>query len=95
MFIEDGNPSTLNGMINWKKRDLLIETIMKLQQYQNTAYNLEILEPIYTLLRELPFIEDSLLYEISIFLEPRTSRDKKDKDKEKDKKEKKEKKEKN
>lgn len=81
VFIEDGNPGTINNMINWKKRDLLIETIMKLQQYQTTSYNIEVVEPIYTFLREFPFLDDAVMYDISTTLEPKTSKDKDKKDK--------------
>jgi hypothetical protein len=73
-FIEDGNPGTINNMINWKKRDLLIETIIKIQQYQQTGFPFEIVEPIYTFLWELPFLDDATMYDISIALEERSKK---------------------
>lgn len=32
-FIEDGNPDKINGLINFKKRELLIDTISIIQQF--------------------------------------------------------------
>jgi len=70
-FIEDGNPDDVDGYINFKKRDLCIETISMLQQHQQTPYKCEIVDPIFTFLEELPFLDEKELYAASIFLEPR------------------------
>src|SRR5690349_6504570 len=69
-FIEDGNPDTIENLINFRKRDHLVDTIMLLQQCQQTPYsNLEIVEPFYTFLKELPALEDKELFALSNFLE--------------------------
>jgi hypothetical protein len=70
VYIEDGNQDNIGNMINFKKRDLLVETIMFLQQCQQTPYNLEIVEPFYTFLKELPSLQPNDLLSISKFLEP-------------------------
>jgi hypothetical protein len=52
-----------------------------LQQYQTSSYPFEVVEPIYTFLREFPYLEDSIMYDMSTTLEPRTSKDKDKKEK--------------
>jgi len=44
---------------------------MMLQHYQQSNFNLEMSEPIYTFLEALPALEDKELWEISNYLEPR------------------------
>jgi len=71
IFIEDGNADYVGDLINFKKRDLLTETISIIQQFQQTPFAFEIKEPVYTFLQELPFLEDKELWEISSFIEPK------------------------
>jgi len=72
VFIEDGNPDNLDEKINYKKRDLVVDTISMIQTFQQSPYrNIEITEPIYTFLQELPFLEDKELFEVSQFVEPK------------------------
>lgn len=68
-FIEEGNPNFIDGLINFKKRDMLVETIRQIQQYQSTSYNLEIVEPVFTFLCELPCMDEKELYNVSVALE--------------------------
>jgi len=86
-FIEDGNPNEIDGYINFKKRDMLSGVLLIIFQAQQGQYKNEILEPIYTLLEELPHVEDKDLWEISTYLEPKDKKEisKKDKKDKKDK----------
>jgi hypothetical protein len=68
-FIDDGNRNTLDGMINFRKRFQLMESINGLLSYQKQSYKLMPVEPIYTFLDELPVLDDRELYQISIGLE--------------------------
>lgn len=48
---------------------MLVETIRQIQQYQLTPYNLEVVEPVFTFLCELPCLEEKELYNLSTALE--------------------------
>jgi hypothetical protein len=39
-FIEDGNPDTIRGLINFTKRRFLFRVISEISRYQQNAYNL-------------------------------------------------------
>jgi len=71
VFLEDGNPDTVNDLINFKKRDLIFETVLTLQTYKLNPYKLDIVEPIYTFLQELPALDDKEMFQVSTFLEPK------------------------
>jgi len=70
-FTEDGNQDNINDLVNFKKRDLLHETIVLLKQYQKLPFQFEIKEPFFTFLQELTFLDDKELWEVSNFLEPK------------------------
>jgi len=74
-FIEDGNPDRIGDLINWQKRELEFKVIVEIQQYQAQPYKFPVVEPINTFLTELPSMTDKELYDLSISLEPRESRD--------------------
>jgi len=76
-FIEEGNADRLEGMINFKKCTLVVQTILMLQNYQFDAYrkNLQVEDQIFAFLEELPFLDDREMYELSSVLEPRTKKD--------------------
>lgn len=76
-FIEDGNQDKIYNLINFKKRGLLMDTIRILLEPQTVGYEFEILEPLYNFLKEVPFLDDKELYNISLSLEPKESKIKK------------------
>lgn len=39
-FIEDGNPDTIRGLVNFTKRRFLFRVISEISRYQQNAYNL-------------------------------------------------------
>jgi len=80
-FIEDGNPDRVpdkpDGLINFRKRDMIYDVILEIQQYQHMQYKYEPVDSIIAYLSEIPIIEDtkamdSELYDISLQREPRS-----------------------
>lgn len=75
-FIDDGNKNTINGLINFSKRQLTYKVISEMQRYQQIGYYLKPVSDIQQILNEIPsFDEKSFskkLYEISLQKEPRT-----------------------
>ncbi|EGC29568.1 hypothetical protein DICPUDRAFT_90436 [Dictyostelium purpureum] len=73
-FMEDGNPDKINGLINFQKRELICRVISEVQQCQNfSKYDYPVVEPIHTLLTELPSSTPAELYHLSLSREPRES----------------------
>lgn len=70
-FIEDGNPDTIDGQINFKKRELIFKVIQEVQLYQSQPYTYPVVEPIATFLADLPNLGEKDLHELSLLLEPR------------------------
>ncbi|EFA76205.1 Ras guanine nucleotide exchange factor [Heterostelium album PN500] len=70
-FMEDGNPDKIGHMINFQKRELICRVITEVQTFQQTKYDYPIVEPIHTLLLELPSSSDNELYQLSLLREPR------------------------
>ncbi|EGC31783.1 hypothetical protein DICPUDRAFT_99093 [Dictyostelium purpureum] len=75
-FIEDGNQDEIKGLINFKKRDLIYNTILEIQQYQQQGYTIKPKNSVLSFLCELPSVNDKKkfedeLYEQSILLEPK------------------------
>eukprot|EP00002_Diphylleia_rotans_P026308 TRINITY_DN5235_c0_g1_i1.p1 TRINITY_DN5235_c0_g1~~TRINITY_DN5235_c0_g1_i1.p1 ORF type:complete len:1064 (+),score=174.50 TRINITY_DN5235_c0_g1_i1:133-3324(+) len=70
-FIDDGNPDQLNGLINFRKRDLTYSIISEIQQYQNLGYNFQENSSIRSLIIHAAVLEDKDLYEESLRREPR------------------------
>jgi len=71
-FIDEGNPnffpSTGEGLavINCDKCELVYEVISKVQLYQAEYYELKKLEPLATLLEELPRFNEDTIYKFSV-----------------------------
>jgi len=75
-FMEDGNPDNIDGLINFKKREMIFNVLSEIQQYQQTPYKYEPMENYLAFLADLPFIEDNKvmdneLYDLSLQREPR------------------------
>lgn len=75
-FIEDGNQDYLQGLINYRKREMVYSVIREIQQYQQKAYNFEIVEGIAHYLTELPNNDEDVLYNLSVEREPRNTKSK-------------------
>eukprot|EP01130_Rhizamoeba_saxonica_P016727 TRINITY_DN7785_c0_g1_i1.p1 TRINITY_DN7785_c0_g1~~TRINITY_DN7785_c0_g1_i1.p1 ORF type:complete len:1010 (+),score=231.89 TRINITY_DN7785_c0_g1_i1:2-3031(+) len=74
-FIEDANPDTYNGLINFKKRELIGRTIQIIQRYQQTGYNLQPVYQIQKLFEDIPltYTQDTEMYKASLVIEPRNA----------------------
>mmetsp|Transcript_10822 Transcript_10822/g.18090 ORF Transcript_10822/g.18090 Transcript_10822/m.18090 type:complete len:176 (+) Transcript_10822:29-556(+) len=77
-FTEDGNPDYVANkaqpsekLINFKKHKLVHNTISEIQLYQQQRYDVLKVEPLYTMMVELPNIDESALYALSLVREPR------------------------
>eukprot|EP00005_Dracoamoeba_jomungandri_P000702 CAMPEP_0174257274 /NCGR_PEP_ID=MMETSP0439-20130205/6438_1 /TAXON_ID=0 /ORGANISM="Stereomyxa ramosa, Strain Chinc5" /LENGTH=993 /DNA_ID=CAMNT_0015340291 /DNA_START=75 /DNA_END=3056 /DNA_ORIENTATION=+ len=70
-FIEDGNPDTVNGLVNFFKRHMIFLVIQEVQQFQAAAYDFPIKEPLHTFVLKLPKLDEKQLYDLSLFCEPR------------------------
>lgn len=71
-FIEDGNPDTLRGMINFHKRRMLAGRIMWLKQYQQTAYHfteVPVLQEYFA--KHLQKVDEDQMWHLSQAIEPR------------------------
>jgi len=69
-FIEDGNPDYVQGLINYRKRELVYSVIREIQQYQQQSYTYGIVN-IAHFLTELPSNDENYLYDLSLQREPR------------------------
>ena len=69
-FIEDGNPDYIQGLINYRKRELVYNVIRDIQQYQQRGYPEGMINIAY-FLTELPSNDENSLYDLSLIEEPR------------------------
>ncbi|EGC33276.1 hypothetical protein DICPUDRAFT_49010 [Dictyostelium purpureum] len=80
-FIEEGNPDTINSLINWSKKKLIFNIVSIIQRCQQVPYDFGSLsqlnqarsEMLLNYFDTLPTAIDELLYKISLNLEPRQS----------------------
>jgi hypothetical protein len=70
-FKEDANPDNVDGLINYRKRELVFESIEHIQRFQAVSYEFEMPEPATTFLRAPPSLNEEMLYELSLHFEPR------------------------
>lgn len=72
-FIEDGNVDSKDGLIHFAKCSLLADVIRTVQYYQNYNYSFELKPELYSQLSHLKLsdVDQDLLYELSLKLEPR------------------------
>lgn len=71
-FMEDGNPDYINGLINYRKREMVFGVIREIQQYQQQSYNDEIVNVAH-FLTELASNDENALYDLSLLREPRNA----------------------
>ena len=72
-FIEDGNPDTVGGLVNFRKRQLVHGVIADIQLYQQTPYRIAPDPALLALLHTLPALDDDSAYRISLLREPRST----------------------
>jgi hypothetical protein len=77
-FTEDGNKDTVQKpndaklkLINIKKRALVHNIISEVQLYQQASFDLTKIEPLFTMILEVPNVDESSLYAMSLLREPR------------------------
>mmetsp|Transcript_26275 Transcript_26275/g.29252 ORF Transcript_26275/g.29252 Transcript_26275/m.29252 type:complete len:1079 (-) Transcript_26275:138-3374(-) len=70
-FIEEGNPDTIRGLVNFYKRRLISETIRMIQQFQQGNYNFNQQPRIQKKLNKKKILKEMDLYECSEYLETR------------------------
>ncbi len=75
-FIEDGNPNMLGPLINFHKRRLVYRVISEIQQCQQQAYTITLIDQVQGVLKQLTYTNDKELYELSLIHEPRNVVDK-------------------
>jgi len=72
IFIEEGNPDELEGLINFNKCRLTYKVIAEIQQYQHLGYDsLSIDASLISYLKQLTFTGEKELFELSLLREPR------------------------
>lgn len=71
LTIEEQHPDTVNGLINFQKRQHLFRAITTLQGYQQRPFNLQPVHQIATFLNNFPRKDEKELYELSHKLEPK------------------------
>jgi hypothetical protein len=72
--LEDGSRDEVDGKINVAKRENTIQLIQSITNFQSTPYSLTPLEPLHSLLWELPFLDSETAFKVSSVLEPRAAR---------------------
>ncbi|MDP2439680.1 MAG: Ras guanine nucleotide exchange factor [archaeon] len=74
-FIEEGNPSEIDGLINFEKPNLIGKILRDLRTFQSNPYTFPPIEPLHSLLFVLPQIHnEKFLFEASLEREPRVPR---------------------
>jgi len=72
IFIDEGNPDELDGLINFHKQRLTYSVILQIQQYQAEDYkHLEQKPEIKMYLSQLPGASEKELFDLSLLREPR------------------------
>lgn len=75
--MDEGNPDTVEiegrTLINLTKYSLVLRTIKQIQNYQGVSFDVAPREPFYSLLKELPKLEEKELHELSLSREPRNA----------------------
>ena len=70
-FTEDGNRDLIEGKINLKKRRMVFGIMQSLLQFQAVPYPFEVENPAFTLVSEVPALDEEQLYQCSLRREPR------------------------
>ncbi len=71
-FIEDGNPDTIQDLINFDKRRRTAQVIKEIKEYQNTQYNFNVVPIIKGfLLAGGEYVDENECYRLSLLIEPK------------------------
>jgi RasGEF domain/RasGEF N-terminal motif/RhoGEF domain len=70
-FAEDGNQDVVHGLINFHKRTMLWDIIVKLVRYQSGVYKIRLLPSAQQILDDYPMPDEDELYDLSLLCEPR------------------------
>jgi len=69
-FIEDGNPDTIDGLVNFSKRQKIAKVVESIQRYQS-PYNLVKIDMVHRWLCNINIISEEEAYAMSTKVEPR------------------------
>jgi len=75
-FVDEGNPKIVNGLVNYRKKQLEYGVIIQVLRFQDRAYQFKLLPKFAQLFRKLPQMNDSELYAASLKVEPRKAKKK-------------------
>jgi hypothetical protein len=72
-FINDGNKDYQEDLVNWKKVILIYRVLETVKKFQIAPFQLAVEQPAFTLLYQLPSLEDECAYQLSLQREPKAS----------------------
>lgn len=61
----------VEGKINFRKREIIFNSIWQLLKFRSDSYKFTKVEPIFTFLWELPYASENDLFRLSLYVEPR------------------------
>ncbi|KAH3743878.1 Ras guanine nucleotide exchange factor [Pelomyxa schiedti] len=70
-FIEDGNKDVVEGLINFRKRQLVYNIISEIQLYQQKPYEFKPNMQILRLMHNIPMVSEADMWSLSLKREPR------------------------
>eukprot|EP01088_Endostelium_zonatum_P008719 TRINITY_DN21878_c0_g1_i1.p1 TRINITY_DN21878_c0_g1~~TRINITY_DN21878_c0_g1_i1.p1 ORF type:complete len:694 (+),score=167.19 TRINITY_DN21878_c0_g1_i1:80-2161(+) len=70
-FIEDGTSDKIGELINFDKRRKVAAVVLEIQRYQQTPYNLEVVDTVMDYLNNLKNLSDDEAYQKSLAIIPR------------------------
>ena len=70
-FIEEGNPDMIGNLINFAKRRLVVDVVLKLESFASASYDIEPSLELDAFFQNLPQYNDKELYSRSLACEPR------------------------
>ncbi|KNC49777.1 cell division control protein [Thecamonas trahens ATCC 50062] len=71
IFIEDGNPDLIDGLVHWSKFRMMRNAIAEIRSFQSKPYAFVPVEPLQRYLNRIPLVGEKELYATSLELEPR------------------------
>jgi hypothetical protein len=70
-FIDEGNPDTIDGLVNFEKRLQVYSVLQEVSGFARTPYTFAKVEPFHSLFTALPVFGDKDLYSLSLSIEHR------------------------
>lgn len=74
--MDQGNGETINGKINFRKKQLEYDVIIQVLRFQGTPYQFNLVPQIPTMIKKLKVISEDEMYDLSQKIEPRNSKKK-------------------